>query len=98
MYAGGMLPGPVRAAAELRHEASGRGLRVSTNAPGLQVYSGNFLDGVPGKGGVTYAKQQSICLETQTYPNAAKQPRFPSPWVSPGETYRHELVYEFLQL
>lgn len=93
-----MLPEPVRAAAELRHEASGRALRLHTNAPGLQVYSGNFLDGVPGKDGATYSKQQSMCLETQTYPNSAKQPLFPSPWVSPGETYRHVMVYEFVRL
>jgi aldose 1-epimerase len=88
------MPG-IGPAAELCDSKSGRWLRLSTNAPGLQVYSGNFLDGVPGKGGVHHKARQSICLESQTFPNSTKQPLFPSPWVSPGQTYRHVMVYEF---
>ena len=93
--AGGTLPGPPRLAAELRHGGAGRGLRVFTTAPGLQLYSGNFLGGVPGKGGLCYGPRQSVCLESQTYPNSVNEPRFPSPWVLPGEVYRHVMRFEF---
>ena len=91
-----MVASWVHKAAELYDPGSGRSLTLRTNAPGLQVYSGNFLEGVPGRDGVTYAKQQSICLESQTYPNAVNTPAFPSPVIQPGETYRHLMVYEFM--
>lgn len=93
--AGGMIPDGVRLAAELCDSKSGRWLHLSTNAPGLQVYTGNFLDGVPGKGGIQYKARQSVCLESQTYPNSTKEPLFPTPWLSPGQTYQHVMLYEF---
>jgi galactose mutarotase-like enzyme len=93
--AGGMLPGQSLMATELFDAASGRGVRLFSNAPGLQVYSGNFLEGAPGKGGTKYKKHQSVCLESQTYPNAVNTPDFPSPWVRLGETYQHSMTYQF---
>lgn len=91
--AGGMRKGMCKAAV-LYHPQSGRKLKLHTNAPGLQVYTGNFLEGVPGKDAVTYVKQQSICLESQTYPNAVNTPAFPSPLVQPSTTYVHRMTYE----
>jgi len=58
------------AAATLVHRASGRLLRVFTDQPGMQVYTGNHLDGIPGKLGTTYGQHSSIALETQNYPDA----------------------------
>ena len=88
-------PGEVRLAAEVRHAASGRKLRVLTDQPGMQLYTGNFLWGQTCKAGRTYHKQSAFCLETQTFPDAPNKPKFPSPVLRPGETYRHVCVYEF---
>lgn len=75
---------------------SGRGLRVLTTAPGLQVYTGNFLDGtLQGKSGYKYEKYGGICLETQGFPDAVNQPHFPSVVFQPGDMYRHVVRYEF---
>jgi aldose 1-epimerase len=69
---------------------------VSTTAPGLQLYSGNFLDGsVAGKEGVAYARHAALCLETQGFPDAVNQPGFPSVVVRPGRGYRHVTVFKF---
>lgn len=58
----------------VRHAASGRVLEVSTTQPGVQFYTGNFLDGsLQGKGGTTYPKHSGLCLETQNWPNAVNQ-------------------------
>ena len=90
-----MLPGAPKPAAELTDTASGRQILLSTNAPGIQVYTGNFLEGVAGKGGAKHCKHQSVCLETQTYPNSVNEEAFPQPWLQPGEQYEHLMVYEF---
>lgn len=83
-------------AAILYDPNSGRGLRVSTTAPGLQLYSGNFLDGtLEGKSGYRYPKHGGICLETQNFPDAVNQPTFPCTIFQPGEVYRHIVTYEF---
>lgn len=75
---------------------SGRTLEVRTTAPGVQFYSGNFLSGaIPGKEGLDYPYRSGFCLEPQVFPNAVNQPGFPSPWLAPGDTYRHEIVYAF---
>lgn len=69
-----------------------------TTAPGVQLYSGNFLptDGsLRGKGGAVYAQHGGLCLETQGFPDSINQPGFPSVVLRPGEQYRHVLVYEF---
>lgn len=77
---------------------SGRVMEVWTNAPGIQVYTGNKLgSGKPivGKGGKVYGVHAAVCLETQALPNAVNIPSFPSPVVRPGETYRQTTLYLF---
>jgi len=91
--------GALRPAAVLRDPASGRSLEILTDQPGVQVYTGNYLDGsVTGKGGVAYGKQAAICLETQKFPDSihhAGQEGWPSVRLDPGETYRHTMVHRF---
>ena len=83
-------------AARLRHPTSGRTMEISTTAPGLQVYTGNFLDGsIHGKGGAMYHKYGGICLETQGFPNAVNTPSFPSTVLAPDGAYRHRTTYRF---
>lgn len=82
--------------AVLFHPASGRRLSVSTTEPGIQVYSGNFLDGsIRGKGGQVYGHRWSMCLETQHFPDSPNQPHFPSTRLEPGQTYQSSTVYAF---
>lgn len=76
---------------------SGRLMEVYTTKPGMQLYSGNFLDGTEiGKGGAVYNKRNAFCLETQYYPNALKYKHFPSPILKVGEQYKHTTIYKFL--
>lgn len=83
-------------AASVYCPASGIQLDVYTNEPGIQVYTGNFLDGsVIGKGGVAYNKRAGICLETQHYPDSPNQPSWPSVVLRPGETYHSACTYAF---
>ena len=92
-YAG---PGTIRRAAELHDPESGRVMTVLTDQPGLQFYSGNFLDGsAVGKDGVAYRRQSALCLETQVFPDAPNKPDFPSAVLKPGETYRQTTIYQF---
>ncbi|GHH93817.1 aldose epimerase family protein [Streptomyces capillispiralis] len=82
--------------ATLRDPSSGRTLRIATNEPGLQFYSGNFLDGtLTGTGGRVYRQGDGLCLETQHFPDAPNQPSFPSTVLRPGETYRTTTVHSF---
>ena len=75
---------------------SGRSLSVSTNMPGVQVYSGNFLDGTTkGKGNQAIQARTGICLETQHFPDSPNQKQFPSPLLDVGATYQHLILYEF---
>jgi aldose 1-epimerase len=82
-------------AATLHDPKSGRVLKVKTDAPGVQFYSGNFLMGQKGKGGKEYAHRSAICLETQHYPDSVNHANFPSTILKPGETYKHTQVYCF---
>lgn len=82
-------------AAQLEEPKSGRVMKVLTTAPGLQLYTGNFIDGVKGKRGAVYQKHAGLCLETQGFPNAVNQPEFPPVLLEPGQKYRHEVIYEF---
>ena len=85
-----------RRVARARDPKSGRTLEVATTEPGLQFYSGNFLDGsVTGKGGTVYGHRTGFCLETQHFPDSPNQPSFPSTLLKPGETYRSRTVYTF---
>jgi aldose 1-epimerase len=91
--------GALRTAAVLRDPASGRSMELLTDQPGVQVYTGNYLDGsVKGKGGAAYQTHAAICLETQKYPDAihhAGQAEWPSVRLDPGQTYRHTMVHRF---
>lgn len=83
-------------AATLRDLASGRVMAIYTDQPGIQFYSGNFLDGtLTGKGGTTYVQHGGLCLETQYFPNSINQPSFPSVVLLPGEVYRHAIEHRF---
>ncbi|MFJ8809628.1 aldose epimerase family protein [Streptomyces sp. NPDC102490] len=82
--------------ATLRENSSGRTLRIATDQPGLQFYSGNFLDGtLTGTGGSLYRQGDALCLETQHFPDSPNQPSFPSTVLRPGETYRTSTVHSF---
>jgi len=75
---------------------SGRVMEVFTTEPGVQFYSGNFLDGIlTGKGGVQYNKHWGFCLETQHFPDSPNQADFPSTVLQPGDTYRQSTIYKF---
>jgi aldose 1-epimerase len=83
-------------AAKVYEATSGRTLTVTTTQPGVQFYSGNFLDGSKtGKFGVTYQKYAGFCLETQHFPDAPNQPKFASTLLKPGETMHSETVFTF---
>lgn len=83
-------------AAKVWEPQSGRMLKVSTTEPGIQFYSGNFLDGsLTGKQGQTYEHRSGFALETQHYPDSPNQEAFPSTILEPGETYRSRTVYRF---
>ncbi len=89
--------GSLRLAARLYEPVSGRALEILTTEPGIQFYSGNFLDGsLIGKNGVAYEKYTGLCLEPQHFPDAPNHPNFPSTILRPGEEYRHQTLYRFL--
>lgn len=83
-------------AARVEEPTSGRVMEVHTTEPGVQFYSGNFLDGtITGKSGHVYNKRNGFCLETQHYPDSPNQPSFPSTVLRPGEEYTSRTVYTF---
>ncbi len=83
-------------AARVVEPQSGRTLDITTTEPGLQFYSGNFLDGtLTGKGGRLYPHRSGFCLETQHYPDSPNRPTFPSTVLRPGEAYRSKTVFTF---
>lgn len=85
-----------RLAATAYDPESGRLMEVYTDEPGIQFYTGNFLDGtLPAKGGGTYAKRTGFCLETQHYPDSPNQKEFPSVELKSGETYKTETSFKF---
>jgi aldose 1-epimerase len=81
-------------AAEVYEPTTGRTLQVATTEPGVQFYSGNFLDGsITGKSGRVYRQRFGFCLETQHFPDSPNKPQFPSTTLRPGETYRSRTVF-----
>lgn len=83
-------------AAKMTSPESGISLEVYTNEPGIQVYTGNFLDGnVKGKKGIVYNQRASVCLETQHYPDSPNKPEWPSVILEPGQTYNSECIFKF---
>ena len=87
----------LKLAARVFDPASGRKLELLTTQPGLQFYSGNFLDGsLAGKGGVAYQKYSAMCLETQHFPDSPNHANFPSTVLRAGETFKESAVFRFL--
>ena len=83
-------------AASVHDPATGRTLEVTTDQPGVQFYTGNFLDGsLTGHDGVQYGQHAGFCLETQHFPDSPNQPKFPSTILKPGETYHTSSSYHF---
>lgn len=86
----------VRLAAVVKEPTSGRVMEILTDQPGIQFYSGNFLDGtVAGKKGVKYQLRSGLCLETEGFPDAPNHPEFPSAVLRPGQTYHHTMTVRF---
>jgi aldose 1-epimerase len=91
--------GTLRRCAIVADPGSGRTMEVLTTHPGVQFYTGNFLDGtIKGKGGKVYGRRSALCLETQHYPDSPNKPEFPTTELKPGETYMHTTVYRFTAL
>ena len=83
-------------AASLYSPKTGIMLQVFTNEPGIQVYTGNFLDAsFAGKHGYRYPKHSAVCMETQHYPDSPNHPEWPSTWLEPGKRYHSHCVYKF---
>ena len=88
--------GTLRTAARVYEPQTGRVMELFTTQPGLQFYSGNFLDGtLVGKSGRAYTKNSGCCFETQHFPDSPNQPHFPSTVLRPGEKYHHTTIYRF---
>ncbi|MEO8594028.1 MAG: aldose epimerase family protein [Candidatus Solibacter sp.] len=87
--------GGMTKAAEVTESKTGRVMEVFTTEPGLQFYTGNFLDGSLKGKGKTYAHRSGFCMETQHYPDSPNKPDFPSTTVKPGATYQTTTVYKF---
>jgi len=89
-------PGQMKLAAILRDPISGRTMTVSTTEPGIQFYSGNFIDGtMPNRTGGLYLRRAGLCLETQHYPDSPNHPEFPSTVLRPGQTMRSTTLFSF---
>ena len=83
-------------AARVYDPKTGRLMEVYTDQPGIQFYSGNFLDGtLKGKGGHVYPQRAALCLETQHYPDSPNKPSFPSTELKPGQTYKTTTLYRY---
>lgn len=88
--------GTLRRAARVTEPSTGRVMEVFTTQPGVQFYTGNFLDGsVKGKGGRAYPRRSGFCLETQHFPDSPNQPAFPSTVLKAGDTFRSTTEYRF---
>ena len=87
--------GKLGLAAEVYESTSGRVLRVYTTEPGVQFYSGNFLNGAIGKQGLAYPRRSGFCLETQHFPDSPNKPKFPSTVLRPGGRYSQTTIYQF---
>ena len=89
--------GSLELAARVRDPKSGRAMEVLTDQPGIQFYTGNFLDGsLHGKGGKVYPRRCALCLETQHFPDSPNHPDFPSTELKPGQEYKTSTVYRFV--
>jgi aldose 1-epimerase len=87
--------GKLRVAAEVYEPRTGRTIEVSTTEPGMQLYTGNFLNGAPGKAGKPGNYRSGFCLETQHFPDSPNHPAFPTTRLNPGQHYRSTTIYLF---
>ena len=85
----------LRPVARVWEPRGGRWMSVRTDQPGVQFYTGNYLDGLAGRGGTKYGKHHGFCLETQTFPDSVNRPHFPSNTLRPGDKYKHVTIHEF---
>ena len=88
-------PGTLRLAATAYEPSTGRTMEVWTTEPGMQFYTGNFLDGLTGKSGKPYPRRSGFCFETQHYPDSPNQPSFPTTTLRRGRTYTSTTIYRF---
>jgi aldose 1-epimerase len=88
-------PGSLFLAAQAYDQHSGRVLEVLTTEPGIQLYTGNFLDGIHGKDDKVYNRRYAFCLETQHFPDSPNHPNFPSAELKPGQHFQSTTVYKF---
>ena len=92
----GVEPGQLQTAAELYSPASGRCLEVITTQPGVQIYTGNWLEGCPaGKKGHIYHDYDAVAIECQHYPDSPNEPEFPSAVLRPGEVFEQAIIFAF---
>lgn len=94
-YALDKKPGEVEKVAELSEDRSGRTMEVYTDLPGMQLYTGNFIEKENGKGGTVYTKRNGVCFETQFFPNSIHVPSFDSCVLKAGETFTSTTIYRF---
>jgi aldose 1-epimerase len=87
--------GTLRQVARVSEPTTGRTMEVWTTEPGMQLYSGNFLDGAQGKSGKVYQFRYGFCLETQHFPDSPNEPSFPTTVLRKGDTYRTQTIYKF---
>jgi aldose 1-epimerase len=88
--------GKLAEAAEVYEPTTGRVMQVWTDQPGVQFYTGNFLDGtITGKDGKVYQHRAALCLETQHFPDSPNHPNFPSTELKPGQKYHTVTIYRF---
>ena len=88
--------GKLALAARVEDPSSGRVLEVLTDQPGIQLYTGNFLDGtLTGKDGKVYKHRYAFCMEPQHYPDSPNHPNFPTTELKPGQTYHNTIIYKF---
>jgi aldose 1-epimerase len=91
-----LAPDALSLAACVHEPTTGRTMEVWTTAPGMQFYTGNFLDGtITGKGGKVYPRRCAFCLEPQHFPDSPNKPNFPTTELKPGEIYYHTIFYKF---
>jgi aldose 1-epimerase len=81
--------------ARVTEPTTGRVMEVLSTEPGVQFYTGNYLDGITGKGGWVYQKRNGFCFEPQHYPDSPNHPQFPSAELMPGQTYQNTIIYKF---
>ncbi|MEI6278775.1 MAG: aldose epimerase family protein [Verrucomicrobiae bacterium] len=92
----GKPPGKLAVVAKVHEPTTGRTMEVLTTEPGMQFYSGNFLDGtIVGKGGKIYRFRNGFCMEPQHFPDSPNKPGFPSVVLRPGQTYKNTIIYRF---